>query len=212
MKHSATNTREAAVRLSATEPLSNNLYIAVGHFLDGGYLLKKGSYLQAVGKTGTIVEYLDKATALSPNDPEVNLLRGYLDLFLSRYTPFSQSEQVINRFQQYASPDYLKNRALATTYRDLKKYDQAMEYLDKSLAETPENPELKYLKGQLLRIKGRERKDITLLQSAQSYYQVALQKQNQLSQSVIVQLNHENNAIQHEIQKLRDNPNLKSFD
>jgi tetratricopeptide (TPR) repeat protein len=212
MKLYAEKTRQAAEQLKPQDPLRGNLYLAVSYFLEGGYLLKKGNYLEAVGKAGNVFDYLDTAAKSNPDDPELNLLRGYLDLFLSKYTPFSQSEQVINRFQQYASPDYLKNRALATTYRDLKKYDQAMEYLDKALAETPENPELQYLKGQLLRIKGRERKDITLLQSAQGYYQVALQKQDQLSQAVIVQLNHENNAIQHEIQKLQDNPNLKSFD
>ncbi|BFM40129.1 Sll0314/Alr1548 family TPR repeat-containing protein [Synechocystis sp. LKSZ1] len=212
MKLYAEKTRQAAEQLKPQDPLRGNLYLAVSYFLEGGYLLKKGNYLEAVSKAGNVFDYLDTAAKSNPDDPELNLLRGYLDLFLSKYTPFSQSDQVINRFQQYASPEYLKNRALATTYRDLKKYDQAMEYLDKALAETPENPELQYLKGQLLRIKGREQKDITLLQSAQVYYQVALQKQDQLSQAVIVQLNHENNAIQYEIQKLRDNPNLKSFD
>ncbi|MGA1622751.1 MAG: Sll0314/Alr1548 family TPR repeat-containing protein, partial [Synechocystis sp.] len=126
MKDYAEKTREAAERLSAVDPLRSNLYLAVGHFLEGGYLLKKGSYLQAVGKTGMIFDYLDKATALNPDDPEVNLLRGYLDLFLSRYTPFNQSEQVIKRFEQFAAPDYLKYRALATTYRDLEQYDLAM--------------------------------------------------------------------------------------
>jgi tetratricopeptide (TPR) repeat protein len=211
MKNYATKTREAAERLSATDPLRSNLYIAVSHFLEGGYLLKKGSYLQAVGKTGTIFEYLDKATALRPNDPEVNLLRGYLDLFLSRYTPFNQSEQVIQRFEQYAAPDYLKYRALATTYRDLEKYDLAMVNLDKALAVTPNNPELLYLKGQFLRNEGRRSMEMSKLQQAQGYYQKALLKQDQLSRALIVQLNHEYNAVTAEIDKLAQTPNLKTF-
>ncbi|MFM1841913.1 MAG: hypothetical protein RLZZ490_649 [Cyanobacteriota bacterium] len=211
MKTYAAKTREAAERLSATDPLRSNLYIAVGHFLEGGYLLKKGSYLQAVGKTGTIFEYLDKATALSPNDPEVNLLRGYLDLFLSRYTPFNQSEQVIKRFEQFAAPDYLKYRALATTYRDLEKYDLAMANLDKALAITPDNPELLYLKGQFLRNEGRREMKMGKLQEAQTYYQKALLKQDQLSRALIVQLNHEYNAVNAEIEKLAQMPNLKTF-
>lgn len=211
MRSYARQTLEAAQRLSPTDPLRGNLYIAVGHFLEGSYLLKKGSYLQAVGKTGTVFEYLDKASAINPNDPEVNLLRGYLDLFLSRYTPFSQSEQVIGRFEQYAAPDYLRYRALATTYRDLEKYDLAMANIDLALAITPANPELLYLKGQFLRNDGRRTMDLSKLQQARQYYQLALEKQDQLSRALIVQLNHENNAVVDEIQKLAQNPNLSKF-
>ncbi|MEY2985684.1 MAG: hypothetical protein RLZZ568_2301 [Cyanobacteriota bacterium] len=211
MKDYALKTREAAERLSAVDPLRSNLYIAVGHFLEGGYLLKQGSYLQAVGKTGMIFEYLDKATAMDPEDPEVNLLRGYLDLFLSRYIPFNQSEQVIKRFEQFAAPDYLKYRALATTYRDLEQYDLAMLNLDKALAVTPNNPELLYLKGQFLRNEGRRQMEMGKLQEAQIYYQQALLKQDQLSRALIVQLNHEYNAVVAEIEKLAQVPDLKTF-
>lgn len=211
MKVYADKTLKTAEILTAQDPLRGNLYLAVGHFLEGGYLLKKGSYLEAVGKVGQVFDYLDLAAKINPDDPELNLLRGYLDLFLSKYTPFSQSDQVIGRFEKYASPDYLKNRALATTYRDLKQYDKAMNYLDQAIAETPNNPELEYLKGQLLRLEGRNNKDLSKLQQAQTYYAQAIQKQDQLSRSVIMQLNHENNAVIDEIQKLQNNPNLKEF-
>lgn len=211
MRKYAQQTLESAQRLAPSDPLRGNLYIAVGHFLEGSYLLKKGSYLQAVGKTGTVFEHLDKASAINPNDPELNLLRGYLDLFLSRYTPFSQSEQVIGRFEQYAAPDYLRYRALATTYRDLEKYDLAMANIDRALAITPDNPELQYLKGQFLRNEGRRSMDLGKLQQAQQYYALALKKQDQLSRALVVQLNHENNAVVDEIQKLAQNPSLKGF-
>ena len=212
MKDYARQTREAAERLVPQDPLRGNLYIAVGHFLEGGYLLKKGSYLQAVGKTGIIFEHLDKAAAIDPNDPELNLLRGYLDLFLSRYTPFSQSDQVIQRFQQYAAPDYLKYRALATTYRDLEQFDLAMQNIDRALALTPDNPEILYLKGQFLRNEGRREKNLAKLQEAQQFYQQASEKELQLSRAVAVQLNHENRAVGFEIEKLQANPNLASWD
>ncbi|MFN5516402.1 MAG: Sll0314/Alr1548 family TPR repeat-containing protein [Cyanobacteriota bacterium] len=211
MKRYAERTQRAAQALKNTDPLRGNLYLAVGYFLEGGYLMKQGNYLGAVGKAGTVFEHVEKASQIDPNDPELNLLRGYLDLFLSKYTPFSQSDQVIQRFERYASPPYLRNRALAITYRDLKKYDQALSYLNLALAETPDNPELLYLKGQFLRIQGREQKNLTLLQQAQGYYQQALAKQSQLSRSVTVQLNHENNAVGFEIEKLQQNPNLASF-
>jgi tetratricopeptide (TPR) repeat protein len=179
--------------------------------MEGAYLLKKGSYLEAVSKTGQVFDYLETASKIDPNDPEFNLLRGYLDLFLSKYTPFSQSDQVIVRFEKYASPNYLKNRALTTTYRDLKKYDKAMEYMDKAIAETPENPELQYLKGQLLRIQGRTNKNLSQLKESQGYFEMAKQKEDQLPQSVVIQVNHEYNAVKDEIQKLEANPNLSEF-
>ena len=211
MKTYADKTIVAANDLKGRDPLRGNLYLAVGEFLQGAYFLKQGNFIEAVGKTGKIFEYVDAASEISPNDPELNLLRGYLDLFLSKYSPFSQSDQVITRFEQYASPDYLKNRALSTTYRDLKQYDKAMNYLNLAIAETPDNPELQYLKGQLLRIQGRQSKNLAQLQEAQSYFALAIQKQDQLSNAVRVQVNHENMVVADEIQKLQANPNLQEF-
>ncbi len=211
MKAYAAKTLETAERLKAQDPLRGNLYLAVGHFLEGAYLLKKGSYLEAVSKTGQVFDHLENAAKIDPNDPELNLLQGYLDLFLSKYTPFSQSDKVVGRFEKYASPSYLKNRALTTTYRDLKQYDKAMEYLEKAIAETPENPELQYLKGQLLRIQGRANKNLGQLKASQFYFERAQQKTDQLPQSVVIQVNHEYNAVKDEIQKLEANPNLKEF-
>ena len=211
MRVYADKTLQTAEKLKEKDPLRGNLYLAVGHFMEGAYLLKKGSYLEAVSKTGQVFDYLETASKIDPNDPEFNLLRGYLDLFLSKYTPFSQSEQVIVRFEKYASPNYLKNRALTTTYRDLKKYDKAMEYMDKAIAETPENPELQYLKGQLLRLQGRANKNLDQLKASQSYFEMAKQKEDQLPQSVVIQVNHEYNAVKDEIQKLEANPNLSEF-
>lgn len=211
MKTYAAKTLEMAERLQPQDPLRGNLYMAVGHFLEGAYLLKKGSYLEAVSKTGKVFDHLEVAAKIDPNDPELNLLQGYLDLFLSKYTPFSQSDKVIGRFEKYASPSYLKNRALTTTYRDLKQYDKAMEYLEKAIAETPENPELQYLKGQLLRIQGRANKNLGQLKASQFYFEKAQQKIDQLPQSVAIQVNHEYNAVKDEIQKLEANPNLKEF-
>lgn len=211
MRVYATKTLEMAEKLKTQDPLRGNLYLAVGHFLEGAYLLKKGSYLEAVSKTGKVFDHLESAAKIDANDPELNLLQGYLDLFLSKYTPFSQSDKVIGRFEKYASPSYLRNRALTTTYRDLKKYDKAMEYLEKAIAETPENPELQYLKGQLLRIQGRASKNIGQLKASQFYFERAQQKIDQLPQSVAIQVNHEYNAVKDEIQKLEANPNLTAF-
>jgi hypothetical protein len=86
-----------------------------------------------------------------------------------------------------------------------------MEYMDKAIAETPENPELQYLKGQLLRIQGRANKNLGQLKESQNYFEMAKQKEAQLPQSVVIQVNHEYNAVKDEIQKLEANPNLSEF-
>lgn len=211
MRIYADKTLKAAEQLKVQDPLRSNLYLAVGHFMEGAYFLKKGSYLEAVSKAGQVFDYLEVASKIDPNDPEFNLLRGYLDLFLSKYTPFSQSDQVIVRFEKYASPNYLKNRALTTTYRDLKQYDKAMDYLNQAIAETPENPELQYLKGQLLRLQGRANKNLEQLKTSQYYFEIARTKEDQLPKSVVIQVNHEYNAVKDEIQKLEANPNLSEF-
>ncbi len=208
MKTYADKTLDAAQKLTPQDPLRGNLYIAVGHFLEGAYNFKTQGPLGAVDKLQQVFQYVEIAEKASPNDPELNLLKGYLDLLLAVYLPFSKPEEAIARFEKYAAPDYMVNRALSSAYRDLKQYDKAQEFIDKALQSSPENPELQYLKGQLLRNKGRLNKNMALLQEALTYYEKAMPKIDQLPESVKVSLRHEYNAVQHEIQKLKENPNI----
>ena len=156
-----------------------------------------------------VFEYLDKAEAIAPNDPELNLLKGYLDLILSVNLPFSSPEDAIARFEQYAAPNYMVNRALFAAYRDLDRYDTAMQYIDQALASSPENPELQYFKGQLLRKKGRTKdgqpKDLALLKEAYTYFEQAMTKVDQLPTGVQIPLRHDYRVVQDEIVKLSSN-------
>lgn len=211
MKAYADKTLSVAEKLTSKDPLRGNLYQAVGHFLQGAYTFKTKGPLGAVNKLQQVFDHLDRAENIDPNDPELNLLKGYLDLILSVNLPFSSPQDAIARFEKYAAPDYMVSRALSAAYRDLKKYDTAMQYIDKALAASPDNPEVQYLKGQLLRKKGRMTMDIVLLKQAYTYFEQAMVKVDQLSEGVQIPLRHDYQAVKDEIAKLAANPSLDKF-
>ncbi|MEM8779601.1 MAG: Sll0314/Alr1548 family TPR repeat-containing protein [Cyanobacteria bacterium P01_G01_bin.49] len=211
MKTYGDKTLSAAQKLTSKDPLRGNLYQAVGHFLQGAYTFKTKGPLGAVNKLQQVFDYLERAENIAPDDPELNLLKGYLDLILSVNLPFSSPEDAITRFEKYAAPDYMVSRALSAAYRDLEKYDTAMQYIDKSLETSPDNPEIQYLKGQLLRKQGRMTMDIALLKEADTYFEKAMVKVEQLSEGVQIPLRHDHQAVKDEIAKLAANPNLDKF-
>jgi tetratricopeptide (TPR) repeat protein len=100
-----------------------------------------------------VFQYLETAEKANPTDPELNLLKGYMDLILAVNLPFSSPQEAIERLETYGSPDYLVDRGIALAYRNLKQYDQALQFIDNALKATPNNPELMYLKGQILEFK-----------------------------------------------------------
>ncbi|MEA5510455.1 Sll0314/Alr1548 family TPR repeat-containing protein [Crocosphaera sp. UHCC 0190] len=210
MRVYAEKTLSAAEKLTPKDPLRGNLYQAVGHFLEGAYTFKTKGPLGAVDKLQKVFDYLELAEKVSPSDPELNLLKGYLDLILSVNLPFSSPEDAISRFEKYAGPDYMVNRALAAAYRDLKQYDTAIKYIDQALKDTPDNPEIQYLKGQILRKKGRTKdgkpQDLVLLKEAYTYFEKAMIKVDQLPEGLQIPLRHDHRVVQDEIAQLAANP------
>lgn len=178
-------TLKVARSIAAKDPLRSNLYLAVGNFLDGANEYRKKGALAALGRLQSVFDYFDKAEKIDNNDPELNLIKGYLNLMLAVNLPFSSPQQAIDNLQTYASPQYLVNRGIAVAYRDLKDYDSALTYVDKSIESTPLNPELYYLKGQILRKKGEKEKSVTLLEEAVKNFDIALAKVNQLPQEAV---------------------------
>lgn len=191
IKKYATQTLESAQLLSETDPVRGNLYLAVGHFLDGAYVYEKEGALDAIKKLQLVFKYLDRAEDSDPNDPELNLIKGYMDLLLAVNLPFSSPDQAIARFEGYAAPNYLVERGLAVAYRDLKEYDQALEYANKALKTAPENPEHYYLKGQILRKIGRGEKSIEILSEAVDNFELALASSAQLPEFILSTLERE---------------------
>lgn len=202
IKKYAAKTLETAQFLSVKDPVRGNLYLAVGHFLDGAYIYEKQGALDAINKLQLVFKYFDAAEENDPNDPELNLIKGYVDLLLAVNLPFSSPEQAITRFETYAAPNYLVERGLAVAYRDLKQYDQALEYANKALKTAPDNPEHYYLKGQILRQIGKKENDLKLLADAIENFEQALEKSAQLPNFVLETLERENRLTKEKIAEI----------
>ena len=202
IKEYATKTLETARLLSQTDPLRGNLYLAVGHFLDGAYIYEKEGAIDAIEKLQLVFKFLDRAEAADPNDPELNLIKGYMDLFLAVNLPFSKPEQAIARFEGYAAPNYLVERGLAVAYRDLERYQEALKYADRALETAPENPEHYYLKGQILRQIGKRENNIRVLNQAVENFEIALASSAQLPNFVLKTLEKENRLTKERIAKI----------
>lgn len=188
-------TLETARQLSAKDPLRGNLYAAVGHFLQGAAILTREGSLrgtpQALSELRRVYEYLDKAEAISSTDPELNLIRGYMDLMLAVNLPFSDPEQAMQRLQKFAGPRYLAERGLALGYRDLNQYTEAIEFVDRALQVTSDNPELFYLKAQILSAQGKKQNDKSKLREAVDNFDKAIAKKEQLPARLVKQIERE---------------------
>jgi tetratricopeptide (TPR) repeat protein len=184
LKSYATKTQQTAQQLKSADPLRSNLYTAVGHFLEGTYDFKKDGPIGAMSKLQKVFQYLDEAKKIDPKDPELNLLTGYMDLMLAVNLPFSDPAQAVEKLEKYAAPSYLAYRGIAVGYRDLKKYSKAMEFVDRALALTPNNPEVLYLKAQILRNQGKNKE-------AQDFFNKAGQKLDQLPNYSAAQITYE---------------------
>jgi len=154
----ASQTQAAAESLRVSDPMRAHLYAAVGTFLEGAYVLKTQGVAKgtpaALGMLQEVFGELDEAEALDATDPELNLLKGFMDLMLAVNLPFSNPEDAIERMDDYGSPVYLTQRGIALGHRDLGNYDQALSAVAQAIAAAPNNPELHYLKGQILTKQG----------------------------------------------------------
>ena len=156
--HRATLTQEAAAKLKATDPLRGHLYTAVGLFLEGACLLKTEGLARGTPKALRMLQQvfneLDAVERIDAEDSELNLLKGSMDLMLAVNLPFANPENAIARMAQHSHPVYVTQRTIAIGYRDLDQYDAALVAVNKALAAAPNNPELFYLKAQILAGRG----------------------------------------------------------
>lgn len=188
-------TLETGQQLIITDPLRGNLYAAVGHFLQGAAVISQEGTVrgtpQALSELRQVYEYMDKAEAISATDPELNLVRGYMDLMLAINLPFSNPEQAIARLEKFAGPKYLAYRGLAVAYRDLKEYPKALASVDRAIQSTANNPELYYLKAQILASQGKKQNNQLILQEAVKNFDKAIAKKNQLPSGLVKQIERE---------------------
>lgn len=170
---SAIATQTTAEALKATDPLRGHLYSAVGVFLEGAHVMKTQGVGRgtptALGMLQKVFNELDEAESIDPNDPELNLIKGYMDLMLAVNLPFSNPAESIDRVNAYGSPVYLAQRGIAIGYRDLENLDAAIVAVDQAIAAAPTNPELFYLKAQLLAKQGAQADSAVLFDKALDY-------------------------------------------
>jgi tetratricopeptide (TPR) repeat protein len=198
----ATLTREAAEQLVASDPLRGHLYTAVGYFLEGAHTISTEPAVRAtpivLGKLQQVFDNLEEAERIDPNDSELNLLKGYMDLMLAVNLPFSSPQQAIERLQTHAAPSYLAQRGIAVGYRDLNQQEQALAAVDRALQETPNNPDLLYLKAQILTRQSNH-------QASLRFYRRALAQQNQLPRSLVIQISFEECRTQNRVNRRQRN-------
>jgi tetratricopeptide (TPR) repeat protein len=197
-KRESTQTRMVAERLIKTDPLRGNLYTAVGHFLEGAYQYSQEqlSSLPAVlGKLQDVYKYMEAAEAIDSSDPELSLIKGYVDLLMATSLPFSDPNQAISLLESSAAPRYLAYRGIAIAYRDMRKQDQALVAVDQALRQTPDNPEVIYLKAQIL-VKQKK------LKEALPLFAQALTKKSQLPGGVVKSLQREHDRTVRQLAKI----------
>jgi len=169
----AAMTQQTATQLVATDPLRGNLYEAVGIFLEGAHILQTEGVARgtpkALGMLQQVFDRMDTAEAIAPQDPEMSLLKGYMDLLLAVNLPFANPERAIAQLSNYGYPTYVAYRGIALGYRDLDRDAEALAAIDVALGAAPQNPDLLYLKAQILRRLDRPNESIEYFDQALTY-------------------------------------------
>ncbi len=189
----AKKTAEVGKNLVRINPVRGNIYAATGHFLEGAYIISTEGTLKgapkALEKLRKVFSYFEAAERINSSDPELNLLKGYMDLMLAVNLPFSAPEKAIERLQDKASPHHLAYRGVAVAYRDLDNLKKALEYVDKVLVEVPDNPEVHYLKAQILVAQAEDRdNDLSMRKKARKNFDMALKNSDQMPRRLVAQI------------------------
>ena len=181
-------TRATGEQLIEADPLRGHIYTAVGIFLEGAYVVTTQGIARgtptALRKLQQVFSHFDQAERISENDPELSLVKGYMDLLLAVNLPFSNPEKAINYLDTHGYPAYIAQRGIALGYRDLGQYDEAIDAVDRAIQEAPDNPELYYLKAQIYSNQDRDDESLEL-------YTKSLEYEDQLPQRLVKQIRFE---------------------
>lgn len=166
-------TKSTAEALLETQPLRGHIYSAVGIFMEGAHMMSTEGVARstpaALSMLQKVFGHIGEAEKIDSTDPELNLVKGFMDLMLAVNLPFSDPEEAIERLSSYGSPTYLSYRGIALGYRDLDQLPAAMEAVDLALAAAPQNPELFYLKAQLHRRQSETDESVAMFEKALEY-------------------------------------------
>ncbi len=193
LKLYAQKTTEVAENLIAINPVRGNIYAATGYFLEGAYIISTEGTLKgtpkALKKLRKVFSHFETAERINSSDPELNLLKGYMDLMLAVNLPFSDPTKAIEKLQDQAYPHHLAYRGLAVAYRDLENQKKALKYADKALLEVPDNPEVHYLKAQILVSQAKDKdNNLSMRKKAGKNFDMALSKSDQMPRRLVAQI------------------------
>jgi tetratricopeptide (TPR) repeat protein len=165
MKALAQTTRKVSEGMQAKDAARSHLYRGISQGLEGTSYYLKDNGVAGVAMAFTFVPpmllEIDKARQMAPDDPEVNLIVGYVNTVLKKY------DDALTSFQK-AGPSYLAYRGQALIYRDKKDYPQAQTMVEKAITAAPQNPELLYLKAQILASRQQPLEAVTFFDKALS--------------------------------------------
>ncbi len=203
----ATQTRETAQSLIKNDSLRGHLYTGVGYFLEGAHIISTQGTIpgtpKALKKLRLVLQHMDAAEKVNSTDPELNLIKGFMDLMIAVNLPFAEINDAIARLENYAGPNYLAYRGMAVGYRDTDQYTSALTAVNQAIELTPNNPELFYLKAQILVEQGIAQESITIIQQAQENFTQALaQAPDKFPQSLKKQLQRESDRNLRRIEEM----------
>jgi tetratricopeptide (TPR) repeat protein len=174
--------RDASSRIAAKDSARSHLYKGVAQGLEGYFLKDSVTDLpKTLTYASSMLLEIDKAHSLSPNDPEINLFVGFINKVLGK------NDEALKNFQK-AGPPYLALRGQALVYRDTQDYANAQVAVDKAIAVASQNPELLYLKAQILV----KQKNPT---EAMKYFDRAIKLGNELPADTLKQINNERSSL-----------------
>jgi tetratricopeptide (TPR) repeat protein len=172
--------------LKGKDNLRAYIYLAVSDLIEAGYIVKAegiSSAPRALPLVQSVFDNIKKAQDIDPKDPELNLVKGYIDMLIASVLPMSDLDTALASLKQFSAPDYLKYRGIALAYRDARRPDLALEAVNKAIASAPNNPELNYLKGQILWMQGGNSMPI-----AKQQFEIALKKSKQMNSSLLAEI------------------------
>jgi tetratricopeptide (TPR) repeat protein len=186
MQFNGRRVRANAEALRGKDNLRAYIYLAASDLIEAGYIVKSeglSSAPRALPLVQNVFDNIRKAQDIDPTDPELNLIKGYIDMLIASVLPMADLESALMSLKQYAAPDYLKWRGIALAYRDARRPDLALDAVNKAIAAAPNNPELAYLKGQILWMQGGSN-----IPSAKQHFELALKKGKQMSPSLLAEI------------------------
>ena len=186
MKVAGDRVRLNAIALKGKDNLRAYIYLAISDLIEAGYIVKAegiSSAPRALPLVQSVFDNIKRAQDIDPKDPELNLVKGYIDMLIASVLPMSDLDTALASLKQFSAPDYLKYRGIALAYRDARRPDLALDAVNKAIASAPNNPELNYLKGQILWMQGGNS-----MPMAKQQFEIALKKSKQMNSSLLAEI------------------------